>query len=542
MPTTGPNLEASKPKSLSEKSFQLDFKALFKALSKGLTHFAVGKWAEAGNDAVEALCAIGVSTDPGELAFRLVHRSLVKAAFDLVGESVSLFSEKTERDSEALLEHLDFSISTRAFRVDRQFLDRPSTLALVADIQPLIEVWLEGHGVSVPSAKAVATRFPSYFTFALHQEWRRNAKSYAALKEALDTPFAKASDREWAWKEYASMLQRSIEEGVFDEPFSLRRVYIPLNATVLEESAIGHSEESILARRTRRGVVALDAELDRWLNSASRQDLIRVVSGGPGSGKSSFARIFAARVAQEGKHKVLLVPLHLIDPTRDLVEEIGRYVREEGLLRENPLDPESPEPNLLIIFDGLDELAGQGKAATEIARSFIREIEKVVEWRNANVKLRVLISGRELIVQENESELRRPRQILTLLPYFQPTPPDHDRRYIVWEREAYHDRNRLLKDDLRQQWWTKYGELTGRGYKGLPTELDREDLTEITAQPLLNYLVALSFTRGKLDFSKDINLNTIYDDLLGAVHERAYEAPPLQPYPPYESRSVLSRA
>jgi hypothetical protein len=210
MPTTGPNLEATKPKSVFEKSFQLDFKALFKSLTKGLTHWAIGKSEELGNDAVEALCAIGLAADPGELAFRLVHRSLVKAAFDLVGESVSLLSEKTERDSDALLEHLDFSVSTRPLHIDRHFLDRPSTLRLVEDIQPLIQAWLEGHDVSAPSAKAVAARFPTYFTFALHQEWRRNSKSYATLKEALDTPFAKATEREWAWTEYAAMLQRRI--------------------------------------------------------------------------------------------------------------------------------------------------------------------------------------------------------------------------------------------------------------------------------------------------------------------------------------------
>jgi len=58
----------------------------------------------------------------------------------------------------------------------------------------------------------------------------------------------------------------------------------------------------------------------------------------------------------------------------------------------------------------------------------------------------------------------------------------------------------------------------------LPKELIHPDLDEITAQPLLNYLVALSFTRGKLDFSSDINLNSIYSDLVAAVHERGYES------------------
>jgi hypothetical protein len=145
--------------------------------------------------------------------------------------------------------------------------------------------------------------------------------------------------------------------------------------------------------------------------------------------------------------------LHLIDPSKDLVDEVARFVRDEGVLSQNPLDPDSPEPNLLIIFDGLDELASQGKAAAETARAFVREVDRVVERRNAQkIKLRVLISGRELLVQENESEFRRPRQILTLLPYLQPKPRQHDWQ-LVLDGEEYHDPNRLLEHDLRQDWW-----------------------------------------------------------------------------------------
>src|SRR5262249_40918738 len=149
-----------------------------------------------------------------------------------------------------------------------------------------------------------------------------------------------------------------------------------------------------------------------WIEGADPQDAIRVISGGPGSGKSSFARIFAAGIAQShSRLKVLFVPLHLIDASKELVDEVGRFVRDEGVLPGNPLDPESPDQNLLVIFDGLDELASQGKAAADIARGFVREVEKTVERRNQQaVRLRVLLSGRELVVQENESEFRRPRQ------------------------------------------------------------------------------------------------------------------------------------
>jgi hypothetical protein len=137
MRKTSPKLEAAKPKNVFEKPVQVDFKELFKALSKGVGHAAVGKWAEIGNDTAEALCAIGLTTEPGELAFLLVRRALVKAMFDLVGDSASQLAD-TEKDSDALIEQLDFSISTRPFQIDRQFLDRPSELRLVGDVQPLL--------------------------------------------------------------------------------------------------------------------------------------------------------------------------------------------------------------------------------------------------------------------------------------------------------------------------------------------------------------------------------------------------------------------
>src|SRR6185369_5382636 len=135
---------------------------------------------------------------------------------------------------------------------------------------------------------------------------------------------------------------------------------------------------------------------------------------------------------------------------KDLVEEVGRFVREDGVLVGNPLDPESPEPNLLVIFDGLDELASQGKAAADIATGFVREVEKTVERRNQQaVKLRVLLSGRELVVQENESEFRRPRQILNLLPYFTPLSAKYKSDVVVHDGVEYEDPAKLLQRDGR---------------------------------------------------------------------------------------------
>jgi uncharacterized protein YjbI with pentapeptide repeats len=545
MARSTPKLTAKEPKNVFFKPLKADFKDLFKALAKGIGHTAVGKWEELGSDTVEALSSIGLSTDPGELAFLLIRRSITRALFDLVGESVSQYLAETKRDEASIIEQLDTTLAVSEIKIDRSFLDRPSELEPITWIQELLSQWLRAHGVAVPAASAITERFPSYFTYALNQEWRRNAKAYAPLLEVVDTPFTKAGEREWAWSSYSALLQRRVQESIFDEPFGLKQIFVEPNAYYTEDPPQGGAiENSGMADKSKqRHVISLTGELEQWLLNSDSSDAIRVVSGGPGSGKSSFARIFAAKVAEKERMKALFVPLHLIDASKDLAEEVGRFVKDEGVLAQNPLDPESPEPNLLIIFDGLDELASQGKAAAETARAFVREVEKTVERRNLHkFKLRVLISGREMVVQENESEFRRARQVLTLLPYFTPPVPDDQTRAGRAE-ERYVDPKNLLGNDLRDHWWRNYGALTGKGYAGLPPELHRPDLDEITSQPLLNYLVALSLTREplhserpKLDFTGDVNLNLIYADLVVAVHERGYEKH--RPYGPIRHMSL----
>ncbi|NET62099.1 MAG: pentapeptide repeat-containing protein, partial [Symploca sp. SIO2E6] len=266
--------------------------------------------------------------------------------------------------------------------------------------------------------------------------------------------------------------------------------------------------------RDKRVVVDLNKELETWLQEAKNDDTIRLISGGPGSGKSSFGKIFAAQQAAKGEIPVLFIPLHLFKLSDDLVKAVGEFVQFEGFLPHNPLDRSDGELRLLVIFDGLDELSMQGKVAAEAAREFIEEVRlKVNQFNQHQTRLQVLISGREVVVQANRSKFRQPQQLLYLLPYF----------VTEEERRGYVDKQKLLEQDQRQLWWQLYGKAKGKNYSGLPAELDRENLLEITAQPLLNYLVALSIERDKLEFSADTNLNQIYEDLLEAVYERGYE-------------------
>src|SRR4028119_960851 len=113
---------------------------------------------------------------------------------------------------------------------------------------------------------------------------------------------------------------------MFLEAFSLKQVYVPLRAYYEREVELQPEQklERGIAEGTRyQGVVVdLNSELEAWLHEAKPDDAIRLISGGPGSGKSSFAKIFAAQQAEKGEIPVLLIPLHLFTPSDDLVKAV----------------------------------------------------------------------------------------------------------------------------------------------------------------------------------------------------------------------------
>lgn len=505
----------AKNKSVWKKDLKVNFKPLFLALGKAVAHTASLKFDDLGVDAVEAAASLGIETTSGELVFELLQRSLFDAMITLTRESLSHISKDV-----GSLDKLDRQIELRLdglmLKVDKDFFKNPSKLEFMREIEVAYSQWLCDAGVSPLEAQLISTRLNSYFVFSLADEWRKNSKKYQGLLDSVGGPFSVAEDYERAWQAYFAVLYRRVAENVFDEAFSLEQIYIPLNAYCVEKS---RDKLRALPGQGFQGkkiqlVVSAEKEIKSWLIRRDPTDAIRVISGGPGSGKSSFTKILCANLAREGIAKPVYIPLHLIDPTREIAVEVEKFIRDEGVFGFNPLDPERKEDKLFLVFDGLDELASQGKVAAQVTKDFVQAVEKMVERRNyGQHPIFVLLSGREIVVQENETEFRKPHQILSLLPYGVPK----------GSRDEFVDPDGLLDRDLREDWWRKYGVLTGKGYEGFPDSLKKVEIDEITAQPLLNYLVALSFSRGKLEFNRNLNLNSVYADLVAAVHERGYE-------------------
>jgi hypothetical protein len=492
-------LRVAKPVSEWNKLIGVGYKELFKGLAKTAGGIATGNPNFIIGGVVDSLFAFKTEYPPEALAWLLIQRSLYRACLSLIKENENLFSTKY-KNIDAIDDASIEVLETENLTIDADFFKNPKQLSILPKFQEAWQKWLKDCGLSEADSKSIVDRFPSYFVFALNEEWRDKPNDYQRIQEAVNTPFTSASQEEQGWIYYHAQLQKQIDEPLFLEAFSLRQVYIPLRAYYEENKSSQENSDYEKDRRENnrtRIVVELEQELIQWFDKQDKNDALRIICGGLGFGKSSFCKIFAARQAEHSNNcRILFVPLHRFELKKDLIEAVGEFIRYEKGLSCNPLDPEKTD-RLLIIFDGLDELAQQGKIGAETAKEFIKEVKYKINAFNQNrTRLQVIISGRDVIVQANNNEFNRQGQVLHILPYF------------IWKLDcknySYRDENNLLNEDRRQLWWQKYGKATGKEYERMPQELAKDNLTDITTVPLLNYLLSLSLNRGKIQFDGQI--------------------------------------
>lgn len=529
------DLAAQKPISLWQRPIKVEFGRLAKALGSGAIAGAFGKWDSVASSGLDAVSALGLAQDdPTVIAWVLVQRSLLQAMSDLL-QDYRGHLQGQEPNFQLLCNQLDLALEKSDFVLNSSFFEQPKTLSVLTAVQDPYRRWLQTVGLAPHEAQAIAQRLPTYFVYALNQQWRQNRQDYARLQEALQTPFIQASDREQRWERYSAWLARRVDEPLFAEAFSLRQIYVPLRGYYERKNSGELAEgEPAIARRTETQVerVAVDlmSTLLDWVKRADKDDAVRVLCGGPGCGKSSFARMFAAELIDTKTLPVLLIPLHQFNLEDDLIAAMQDFIDSDfdDILPPNPLEKQYAEQRILLIFDGLDEIVMQGKGATQAVQDFVREVLKKLMLFNRNkARIMILMTGREVVVQDHRNEFRRDGQILYTMPYFQ---KDEDLKKFNYILDNTFNNLKFLRLDQRQHWWQKYGTLKNKNYAGLPSDLDRDNLTDITAQPLLNYLIALSYDRGELDFSERSNLNTIYADLLEQVYQRdwaGYQHPQL---------------
>jgi uncharacterized protein YjbI with pentapeptide repeats len=307
-------------------------------------------------------------------------------------------------------------------------------------------------------------------------------------------------------------LEREVEKSVFGESFGLNKIFIPLRGYY--KQAIKESRE---VKSTENIVISIEETFDEWLDSTEEKDTIKIVQGGPGSGKSSFVKWWVAKIARTRKTTVLFFPLHHFNIHTSIKAAVGEYFKDADHipLEFNPLEETKHTNDMLLVFDGLDELVMQGKSSKETANAFLQEIKDFCRLKNNDKqRFKVIVTGRPIAIQDTEAKLRgSDEQILYLLPY----------HLTEKQREDYTDENNLLETDQRNEWWNKFSALKNGSNRNLTIELRNPNMDKITTEPLLNYLVALSWLEAPEKFNTETNINDVYNQLIFGVYNRDWE-------------------
>ena len=270
-----------------------------------------------------------------------------------------------------------------------------------------------------------------------------------------------------------------------------------------------------------------------WRRGAP-SDALRVVTGGPGSGKSSSALWFARDVAFAGSFNVFVVRLQGLDVGRsipEIVRDIVDFGSDHRMLEDSPLDwlRDDAKP-LLLVFDGLDEVARPDGAGLEVTKTFIRTLHGYLGSTNREVKAKLiaLVLGRPQAAEEAALAMGGTlgdQALLHVAPLSRLDGNSLGRGGQTSEIVIL-DSRMLIDDDFRGTYYERYRPFDSSCYgNGTPEALRDQGLADMTVEPLLLYLLIISGFAGEdWELAKD-NRNRVYQKIFEDIHDRDLKKP-----------------
>lgn len=286
----------------------------------------------------------------------------------------------------------------------------------------------------------------------------------------------------------------------------------------------------------------LHSTIFEWLNKKDVKDPVRVIAGGPGSGKSTFARAIAIEVIDSGEYDVLFVPLQEIEAAGTFpgrIENLFRARTDLGLNRnpdvldwvsQSQTSGEPPHRPLLIVCDGLDEIAPPGSAeAANVTADFVQSLSTWIGSRNSGgLHVKALVLGRTISAQEAFNKLGIAHDSLIRVAGLLPL-----NRTDEWEKadedECTVDEDGIAGIDQRKTYWDNWVEANKLSDRELPAALKSDDaaeraLVELTAEPLLLYLLIWTGYLGPQWEQAANNRNVVYEEIFKQIYSRTWGA------------------
>jgi hypothetical protein len=467
---------------------------------------------------ISAIGSLRVDAPPGARAWEVFCLSLAWAFDNLCANTSADELDANKAAIIAALRAAQSKVDAGTYVMSQSFLTTPSSLPLYKLVRDeLVDQRTAFREGQRESAEIVASRFDSAFNRAVFEVWSRNAEKFQPVAIALNAPGASASAFEREWDAYRQTLIFDFDVrpvfGQEESKVSLSQLYVPLRGywqALRDDNET--LDESIHSDRVCH-VESLDEMLEAWINTRDNDDNLRLIGGGPGSGKSTTLKCLASRLAGRPDLRPLYIPLQHIDIGQDLRSALNAFfvTRTNGAFRQSPLSREAIEngPRPILLFDGLDELARPGEGAAEVASLFVNKLTQLMSSLGV---ASYVVSGRMPFFQAARKHLSatgtKSYSVCGYLPVGAQFPNAHG-------VEA------LVKTDQRRVWWRKYS-TTADESEAFPQAMGDQRFADVTNEPLLCYLLALSgYATSDWQEALD-NRNRIYARLISEVWARGW--------------------
>ena len=358
---------------------------------------------------------------------------------------------------------------------------------------------------------------------------------YKLLLDAFEGEVAGTTNQRDLWERYYNWLWLDVSDrplfGQEDGGASLADIFQPLRCSWRERGKACGPDEEAERKPDTIHIDWLEEALHGWLSVGRSDDALRVISGGPGSGKSSSAMMFAQKVASERRCNVFLIPVQGLNVDRPIDDVVDDFVQKTkgrvGALGGDPLKWLETDPlPLLLIFDGLDEVARPEGTGLEVTQRFLNALRSRLDHLNGGApkaRLLALALGRP---QATEDSIRAvgglgDQALLHAMPL---CPLGETRLAVGGDARSRLDDPQTLKDeDHRKAFWQRYRRFDRECKDEQPPEaLAGPDLAEMTSEPLLLYLLFFS----GMDWQQaGTNRNGIYGAIFAKIHDRDLTKP-----------------
>lgn len=474
--------------------------------------------------------AEGETETPESLVTLCVNRALVHAAME------TLAAADRHRDrSRAIKRTVEPTIITLD-DLDPEFLEDPESIPVRDKLERGVDIELTEAGFSAEQVRAFLGPLQDKFIIALRDLWKRmrlDGKTPRALGVTPGLGPAAERARLWneaekaliAWPDDADANTLFRDRELFPKPFSIRDIYVDLRAYEVLEDTDGGMDADVVARdraeerkRRARRVDLMPAVTD-WMNDADGPP-IRFVSGGPGCGKSTFARMLAADVAADPAWRVRCVELHMVGKG-DLWQWITDTTAKSRRQARAMIDGALAHRRVLLILDGLDELATRGPKGMERAAEIAGEIsDRLQAFKADRSHVRALFLGRDLAVQRGEVAAFGRARTLHVMPLL---PSDDLIDSLKWEGDRPDDE--LV--GLLNRKFDEGGVVTPRIPEASPAGSAVRELlaTPVTQALLVRYLAAHPQAQdgdGGPGLLETLDRAILYYDVLKDTHARSW--------------------